>query len=72
MLRVGSSAGGARAKAVVAWNPQTNDVKSGQLDAGMGYEYWIIKFDGVQNNRDKDLAGVCGLSIHSAGCQSSE
>lgn len=55
ILRVGTSAGGARAKAVIAWNPQTNEVRSGQLDAPPGFEHWLIKFDGVKSNRDKEL-----------------
>lgn len=49
ILRVGTSAGGARAKAVVAWNPQTNEIRSGQLNAPPGFQYWILKFDGVEN-----------------------
>ena len=55
ILRVGTSAGGARAKAIVAWNPETNEVRSGQIEAGSGFEYWLLKFDGVQGNRDKEL-----------------
>ena len=47
ILRVGTSAGGARAKAVIAWNPQTNVLRSGQFDAAPGFEHWILKFDGV-------------------------
>ncbi len=46
ILRVGTSAGGARAKAVIAWNPSTNEVRSGQVDAGEGFEHWLLKFDG--------------------------
>jgi serine/threonine-protein kinase HipA len=60
ILRVGTSAGGARAKAVIAWNPATNEVRSGQLKAPPGYEYWLIKFDGVQGNQDRDLADPKG------------
>jgi len=56
ILRVGTSAGGARAKALIAWNPTTNEVRSGQVAAGIGFEYWLMKFDGVKNNRDKELA----------------
>ncbi len=56
ILRVGTSAGGARAKALIAWNPRTNEVKSGQVPAEIGFEYWLMKFDGVKNNRDKELA----------------
>ena len=55
ILRVGTSAGGARAKAVIAWNPDTDEVRSGQIAAGAGFEYWLLKFDGVSGNRDKEL-----------------
>jgi serine/threonine-protein kinase HipA len=55
ILRVGTSAGGARAKAVIAWNRQTNEVRSGQIAAGKGFEYWLLKFDGVTGNKDKEL-----------------
>ena len=55
ILLVGTSAGGARAKAVIAWNPVTNAVRSGQIDAGPGFQYWLLKFDGVRGNKDKEL-----------------
>jgi len=55
ILRVGTSAGGARAKAVIAWNRETNEVRSGQIEAGKGFAYWLLKFDGVTGNRDKEL-----------------
>ena len=55
ILLVGTSAGGARAKAVIAWNPQTLEVRSGQVAAGEGFEYWLLKFDGVSGNQDKEL-----------------
>ncbi len=55
ILRVGTSAGGARAKAIIAWNPKTNEVRSGQVQADPGFEYWLLKFDGVGGNRDKEL-----------------
>ena len=60
LLQIGTSAGGARAKAVVAWNPQTNEIKSGQVATKSGFEYWLIKFDGVSDNRDKELADPQG------------
>ena len=62
ILRVGTSAGGARAKAIIAWNPKTNEVRSGQVPAPTGFEYWLMKFDGVENNRDRDLADPLGYS----------
>ena len=55
ILRVGTSAGGARAKAVIAWNRETNEVRSGQIAAGKGFDYWLLKFDGVAGNKDKEL-----------------
>jgi serine/threonine-protein kinase HipA len=55
ILRVGTSAGGARAKAVIAWNPATHEVRSGQMPAGPGFEYWLLKLDGVTGNKDKEL-----------------
>jgi serine/threonine-protein kinase HipA len=57
ILSVGMSAGGARAKAVIAWNPQTNEVRSGQVDAPPGFAHWLLKFDGVAGNRDKESIG---------------
>ncbi|MDI1248381.1 MAG: HipA domain-containing protein [Lacunisphaera sp.] len=60
ILRVGTSAGGARAKAIIAWNPQTNEVRSGQLAAGPGFGYWLLKFDGVTGNRDKEVEDTKG------------
>ena len=47
IIRVGTSAGGARAKAVIAWNPSTGEIRSGQFDVAAGFEHWLIKFDGV-------------------------
>lgn len=47
IIRVGTSAGGARAKAVVAWNPETGELCSGQFDVAAGFEHWLLKFDGV-------------------------
>ena len=54
ILSVGMSAGGARAKAVIAWNPDTNEVRVGQVAAPPGFEHWLLKFDGIKNNRDKE------------------
>ncbi|MBB3059484.1 type II toxin-antitoxin system HipA family toxin [Microbulbifer rhizosphaerae] len=48
ILRVGTSAGGARAKAVIAMNA-AGDVRSGQVPAPAGYDYWLLKFDGVDD-----------------------
>ena len=56
LLEIGSSAGGARAKAIIAWNESTGEIKSGQTNAGNGFEHWLIKFDGVVGNGDHSLA----------------
>ncbi len=55
ILHIGTSAGGARAKAVIAWNEKTNEVRSGQVETGEGFGYWLLKFDGVSENSDKEL-----------------
>jgi len=47
IIQVGSSAGGARAKAAVAWNPTTDEIRAGQFDVREGFEHWLLKFDGV-------------------------
>lgn len=49
ILKIGTSAGGARAKAVVAWNAETGEVRSGQTDAPDGFLHWLLKFDGVDD-----------------------
>ena len=53
LLAVGTSAGGARPKALIAFNETTGDVRSGQVTAPAGYGYWLLKLDGV---RDQALA----------------
>ncbi|MFT5081356.1 MAG: serine/threonine-protein kinase HipA [Gammaproteobacteria bacterium] len=63
LLSVGASAGGARAKAVVAWNRGTGEMRSGQTDAPGDFEHWLIKFDGVDGNSDKELADPLGFGL---------
>jgi serine/threonine-protein kinase HipA len=58
IFEVGTSAGGARAKAVIAWNPSTQEIRSGQLGAPPGFEHWLLKFDGT--GADSEL----GASTH--------
>ncbi len=55
ILSVGMSAGGARAKAVIAWNPETDEIRSGQVPAPTGFEHWLLKFDGVSGNAKESL-----------------
>lgn len=52
IIEVGTSAGGARAKAVIAWNPKTKQIHSGQVDADEGFEHWLLKFDGMGVDRE--------------------
>lgn len=54
LMQGSSSVGGARAKTLIALNPESNEVRSGQINAGKGFEYWLLKFDDIANNRDKD------------------
>lgn len=63
ILRVGTSAGGARAKAILAWNQQTGEFRHGQIDAGDGFEHWLMKFDGIDNNRDKEEPDPQGFGL---------
>lgn len=50
IIKVGTSAGGQRAKAIIAYNDTTKEVRSGQIDAPEGFEHWLLKLDGVTNN----------------------
>ncbi|WP_428331586.1 type II toxin-antitoxin system HipA family toxin [Mucilaginibacter sp.] len=76
ILKIGTSAGGARAKAVIAYNPQTGEVRSGQAEAPKGFTQWLIKFDGVHDaqfgtSRDYGrvemayhlMAAACGIEM---------
>jgi serine/threonine-protein kinase HipA len=50
IIRVGTSAGGIRPKAVIALNDKTKEVRSGQVDAPDGFDYWVLKFDGIKDD----------------------
>ena len=63
ILKVGTSAGGARAKAVIAFNPETKQVRSGQLHLPAGFEHWLIKFDGVKFSGDWGIADPSGYGL---------
>ena len=60
ILSVGTSAGGARAKAVLAWNRNTGEFRSGQVDTKAGFEHWMLKFDGITNNHGRELVDPLG------------
>ncbi len=51
ILKISTSAGGARAKAIIAYNPETKEVRSGQVLAPKGFTHWLIKFDGVTDSQ---------------------
>ena len=53
IIKVGTSAGGARAKAIIAYNEKTGVIKSGQIDAGEGFTYWILKLGGVTQGEEE-------------------
>jgi serine/threonine-protein kinase HipA len=57
IILVGTSAAGARAKAVIAWNPRTGEVRSGQVAPPDGFEPWLLKFDGVSQDFLGDSPG---------------
>lgn len=57
ILKIGTSAGGARPKAVIAYNPKTEEVRSGQGNVPKGFEHWIIKLDGVSGEQFGESSG---------------
>ncbi|HEY3828218.1 MAG TPA: type II toxin-antitoxin system HipA family toxin [Solirubrobacteraceae bacterium] len=60
ILAIGSSAGGARPKAFIAYNDATGQIRSGQVDVGEGFRHWLLKFDGVSRAGDHGLADPQG------------
>ncbi|VVE85916.1 type II toxin-antitoxin system HipA family toxin [Pandoraea sputorum] len=60
IIDVGTSAGGARAKAVIALNPETQEIRSGQLDAPEGFEHWLLKFDGMGKDHELGASQAYG------------
>ncbi len=76
ILRIGTSAGGARPKAVIAYNKKTGEVRSGQTNSPNGFEHWLIKLDGVSDIQlgestgygrvemaYYEMASACGIEI---------
>ncbi|PJZ43831.1 type II toxin-antitoxin system HipA family toxin [Leptospira brenneri] len=61
LLAIGTSAGGARAKCIIAYNEKTGEVRSGQVKTTEEFSYWILKLDGIQNNKDKELKDPKGF-----------
>ncbi|OGR88404.1 MAG: phosphatidylinositol kinase [Elusimicrobia bacterium RIFCSPHIGHO2_02_FULL_57_9] len=56
IIEVGTSANGARAKAVIGWNRKTSEIRSGQFDLLPGFEHWLLKFDGMGKDRELGLS----------------
>jgi serine/threonine-protein kinase HipA len=54
ILKIGTSAGGAKPKAIIAYNETTKEVRSGQVSAPEGFTYWILKFDGLETAKLKE------------------
>jgi serine/threonine-protein kinase HipA len=79
LLSVGTSAGGARAKAVVAYDPDTGELRSGGIEAPEGFQQWLLKFDGVGQDAQLGAGGQYGrteyaysLMARAAGIEMSE
>lgn len=60
ILQIGTSAGGARAKAIINWNEKDNIILPGHVKPQAGFDGWLIKFDGVTENKDKELSDPLG------------
>lgn len=60
ILSIGTSAGGARPKAIIAYEEETGQVRSGQVQAGSGFRHWLLKFDGVSGSGDHGLSDPSG------------
>ncbi len=58
IIKVGTSAGGARAKAIIALNERTGEIKSGQIDLGSDFSYWLIKLDGVDQKEETSFTRI--------------
>ena len=57
ILKIGTSAGGARPKAIIAYNPKTHEVKSGQGNAPKGFDHYLLKLDGVSGEQFGETTG---------------
>jgi len=63
ILQVGTSAGGVRAKAIVAWNEKSGNIRSGQAGLEPGFAHWILKFDGVRSADDREVGTASGYGL---------
>jgi len=79
LIQVGTSAGGARAKAVIAWNRATGEIRAGSIPAPEGFEQWLLKFDGLGDDAQLGIGQNYGrteyaysLMARAAGIEMSE
>ena len=63
LIKVGASAGGQRPKAIIGYNPETKEVRSGQVPLPVGFRHYLLKFDGVQKGTLGDPAGYGRLEL---------
>jgi len=63
LIRIGASAGGQRPKAIIGYHPETKDIRSGQVPLPLGFQYYLLKFDGVQKGTLGDPAGYGRLEL---------
>ncbi|NUA25222.1 type II toxin-antitoxin system HipA family toxin [Cupriavidus basilensis] len=54
LMRIGASAGGARAKALILWNRRDKQIRSAFVKPRKGEESWLIKFGGVESANPND------------------
>ncbi len=60
LLQVGSSAGGAGAKAIIAWDRDSDEIRAGGISVPDGFEQWLLKFDGVGSDTQLGAGGEYG------------
>ena len=63
LIRIGSSAGGQRPKAIIGYNPETKEIKSGQVPLPKGFQYYMLKFDGVKDDKLSNPQGYGRLEL---------
>lgn len=56
IIEVGTSAGGALVKAVIAWNRETSEIRVGPIDTQLGFELWLPKFDGMGQDNEMGMS----------------
>lgn len=57
IIKVGTSAGGARPKVLIAYNTKTGELRSGQTSVPKGFEHWLLKLDEVSDEQFGESKG---------------